>query len=162
MKNGFILFILIVVTSLTCCKSSKVTKRDINVKSSNRVVESKVDKSSTTLETSSHVSVENKIAEIERTRTTIYDESGNVRATQETWRETGSTQLSLRNDSSRNISLNDIEDITESAEDENVVIDESEDIQKDATVMKNSGWFWFWMTLALVVVLYFTIKQKRK
>lgn len=162
MRNGVILFILIAVASLTCCKSSKVIKRDIEIESSRKVIESKIDKSSTTLETSSHVSVENKIEEIERTRTTIYDERGKIRATQETWRETGSTGTSVRNDSSRAVSLNDIEEESEESENKNIDIKESEEVEKDSTVMKNSGWFWFWMCLALIVVLYFTIKQKIK
>lgn len=157
-KHAGIIFLFILIIS--GCRSHKTVTRAGESTHTEQITEKAVEQSYNEEQKGSQIHTSEKEEVVEYTKVSVIDSTGNVRTIQETWRQSGRTQLAVRSDSSRNISLSDVvldKVITnqhDSIYNENVVT------KNDSRPIQGSDWVWLVLSLILVVIIFIYIKRK--
>lgn len=160
----FVFFFSLFLILVPGCKTKKNVQRESTFEQSVERVESTIDKSITAQEAGSAVSIKTDQDIREFNRTTNFDSTGNVSSISETWRETGSSQLALRNDSTRNISLNNVVNTDSSSDQSQSSSTEIIDQSADSRPVQGIEWVWVILSAALViaVAIYVIVNRKSK
>lgn len=163
MRNVLYIIFLAVISLfiLDGCKARKAIQRSSDLFVSGTKIAQTTNKQIATKTAGTDIRIEAKENIWEYSRTAEIDTAGNVRRVQETWRGTGRSELALQRDSSRNISLNETENISQ---EKDSVIERSKEnskLENDSRPVQGVEWLWVVIGagLLLFLVLFF-IKRR--
>lgn len=161
MKHDLI-FIILIVLVFTSCKTRKNSQQFSAVKSEIGNIATSFDKSIETEEAGSNISISTTEAMWKFTHRIEFDSLGNIRAIQETRRGSGRTQLAVRNDTSRNISIKDVLNKTISAQNLETAELSKSDFKSDSRLIQGADWVWVILSVTLVIaVLVYIFRYKK-
>lgn len=161
MKHAGIIILIVFITGIGC-RSHKTSVKSGQSETREQITETRTGHEVRKGNSGTKTSTEVQQQEVEYTVITELDSSGVIRRVQETWRGTGRTELVVRNDSSRDISIIATLDSVATMIEKDSVFKENIEFTNDTRPVQGIEWIWIMVGLGAVVMILSIVNYYRK